>query len=86
MSNRKMYSSHRWLMLLSTSVAIGSIYIDMIVYAPILGDIAKTLKVEMEAAANLMMGFVLSVACVLIWGGGVCDKFGITTAAAIIEQ
>ncbi len=80
MTDKTIYSSHRWLMLLCTSVAIGSIYVDMIVYAPILGDIAKSLNVEMGAAANLMMGFVLSVACVLIWGGVVCDKYGITVA------
>jgi MFS family permease len=64
-------------------MAICSIYMDMIAYAPILGDIAKDLHVEMGAATNLMMGFVLSVACVLIWGGVVCDKFGITTALVL---
>ncbi len=74
------YTSYRWLVLLAGCVAICSIYVDMIAYAPILGDIAGKLKIEMGAATNLMMGFVLSVACVLIWGGVVCDKFGITSA------
>jgi predicted MFS family arabinose efflux permease len=70
----------RWLVLGAGCLAICSIYMDMIAYAPILGEIAKQLHVEMGAATNLMMGFVLSIACVLIWGGVVCDKFGITTA------
>lgn len=74
------YSGYRWLVLAAGCLAICSIYIDMIAYAPILGDIAKKLNVEMGAATNLMMGFVLSIACVLIWGGVVCDKFGITAA------
>ena len=75
-----MYSKTRWKILLSASVAIMSLYINMIVFAPILGDISSALKVDIGTGTNLMMGFVLSVACVLIWGGVVCDKFGITTA------
>lgn len=83
MTDKEMYSKHRWLMLLCSSIAIASIYIDMIVYSPILGNVAKSLNVEMGAATNLMMGFVLSIACVLIWGGVVCDKYGITTALVL---
>jgi len=75
-----MYSPTRWIILLSAAVAIMSLYINMIVFAPILGDISTALKVDMGTATNLMMGFVLSVACVLIWGGVVCDKFGVTAA------
>jgi predicted MFS family arabinose efflux permease len=75
-----MYSKARWLILFSAAVAIMSLYINMIVFAPILGNIAGSLDVDMGTATNLMMGFVLSVACVLIWGGVVCDKFGITAA------
>jgi MFS family permease len=70
-------------MLLATCVAIMSAYIDMIAFAPILGDIAKNLNVNMGAATNLMMGFVLAVACVLIWGGVVCDKYGVTAALVL---
>lgn len=80
MGNVGKHTSYRWLVLLSGCLAICSIYMDMIAYAPILGEIAKNLHVEMGAATNLMMGFVLSIACVLIWGGVVCDKFGITAA------
>jgi predicted MFS family arabinose efflux permease len=56
---------------------------NMIAYAPILGEIAKNMNIQMGAATNLMMGFVLSVACVLIWGGVVCDKFGMTVALVL---
>ncbi len=76
-------TGYRWLVLAAGCLAICSIYIDMIVYAPILGEIAKRLHVEIGAATNLMMGFVLSIACVLIWGGVVCDKFGITAAVVL---
>jgi predicted MFS family arabinose efflux permease len=74
---------YRWLVLSAGCLAICSIYMDMIAYAPILGEVAKKLQIEMGAATNLMMGFVLSVACVLIWGGVVCDKFGITAALVL---
>ena len=77
------HTSYRWIVLMAGCLAICTIYMDMIAYAPILGDIAKKLNIEMGAATNLMMGFVLSVACVLIWGGVVCDKFGITTALVL---
>lgn len=77
------HTSYRWLVLMAGCLAICTIYMDMIAYAPILGEIAKNLNVGMGAATNLMMGFVLSVACVLIWGGVVCDKFGITTALVL---
>jgi predicted MFS family arabinose efflux permease len=80
MGNIEKHTGYRWLVLVAGCLAICSIYMDMIAYAPILGDIAKSLRIEMGAATNLMMGFVLSIACVLIWGGVVCDKFGITAA------
>ena len=78
-----MYSQHRWAMLAATCLSIMTCYIDMITYAPILGDIAKGLNVDMGTATNLMMGFVLAVAFVLMWGGVVCDKYGITVALVL---
>jgi MFS family permease len=60
-----------------------SIYIDMIAIAPILGDVAEGLQVDMGAATNLTMGFVLAAACVLIWGGVVVDRFGMTVATVL---
>jgi len=83
MQENSMYSSHRWLILVAAGVAIMSLYINMIVFAPILGEIASSLKVDMGAATNLMMGFVLSVAFVLSFGGIVCDKYGITAALVL---
>ena len=83
MNRVEQYTSYRWLVLLAGSLAICSIYVDMIAYAPILGEIASKMHIEMGTATNLMMGFVLSVACVLIWGGVVCDKFGITVALVL---
>ena len=83
MQEKSMYSRHRWLILLAGSVTIMALYINMIVFAPILGDVAASLKVDMGMATNLMMGFVLSVALVLSFGGIVCDKFGITTALVL---
>jgi MFS family permease len=70
-------------MLLSTCLAFMSIYIDMIAIAPILGDVAKDLQIDMGAATNLTMGFVLAAACVLIWGGVVVDRFGMTVATLL---
>lgn len=83
MQHNSMYSSHRWFVLLAGSAAIMSLYVNMIVFAPILGDVAATLKVDMAMATNLMMGFVLSVAVVLSFGGVVCDKYGMTTALVL---
>jgi predicted MFS family arabinose efflux permease len=83
MEHVEKHTGYRWVVLLAGCIAICSIYVDMIAYAPILGDIAGKLNIEIGAATNLMMGFVLSVACVLIWGGVVCDKFGITTALVL---
>ena len=83
MSTVEKRSGYRWLVLMAGCLAICTIYMDMIAYAPILGEISKKLNVEMGAATNLMMGFVLSIACVLIWGGVVCDKFGITAAVVL---
>ncbi len=83
MQEKSVYSSHRWLVLLAGSVAIMSLYVNMIVFAPVLGDVAATLRVNMGMATNLMMGFVLSVAVVLSIGGVVCDKYGITTALVL---
>jgi MFS family permease len=83
MEVKSVYSSYRWAMLLSTCLAFMSIYIDMIAIAPILGDVAKDLQIDMGAATNLTMGFVLAAACVLIWGGVVVDRFGMTVATLL---
>jgi MFS family permease len=83
MEEKAIYTPYRWLMLLAASLAIMSAYVDMIAISPILGEVAKGLSIDMAAATNLMMGFVLAIACVLIWGGIVCDKYGVTTALVL---
>ena len=83
MKSEDQNTSYRWLVLAAGCLAICSIYMNMIAYAPILGEIAKKLNIEFGTATNLMMGFVLAVACVLTWGGVVCDKFGMTTALVL---
>lgn len=77
------YSPYRWIMMGTVCWAIASIYIVMITFSPILGSIAADLNVSMGAATNLMMGFVLSTAIFLMWGGLVVDKYGITAALVL---
>ncbi len=77
------YSPYRWAMLFTTCMAIISVFIDQIALAPILGEVAKGLKVDMGSATNLMMGWVLATGFVLLWGGVVCDKYGVTTALVL---
>lgn len=77
------YSPYRWVMLGAVSLAIASIYIIMTTFAPILGVIGADLNVTMGAATNLMMGFVLSIAIFLLWGGLVVDRYGITAALVL---
>jgi MFS family permease len=83
MDEKSIYTPYRWLMLLAASMAILSAYVDMIAISPILGDVAKGLGIDMGSATNLMMGFVLAIACVLIWGGVICDKYGVTAALVL---
>ena len=83
MQEKQMYSGYRWAMLAATSIAVMTLYIDMTAFAPILGEVAKDLQVDMGKATNLMMGFVLAVACVLLAGGSIPDKYGVTFAQVL---
>ncbi len=83
MENGAQCTSYRWLILFSVFVALCSIYINMIAYTPILEDISMNLRVEMGTATTLLMGFGLAASCVLMWGGVVCDKFGLTVAVSL---
>lgn len=78
-----MYTSYRWVMLVVMSMAIIAVFIDQIAFAPILGEVAKGLNVDMGTATNLMMGWVLATGFVLLWGGIVCDKYGVTVALVL---
>jgi MFS family permease len=53
--------------------------IGIIAYAPLLGEIAKDLAVDMGAATNLMAAFMLSATLALFLGGAVCDRYGVRT-------
>jgi MFS family permease len=83
MENSGQTTGYRWLILFSVFIALCSIYINMIAYTPILEDISRNLHVEMGTATTLLMGFGLAASCVLMWGGIVCDKFGLTVAVAL---
>jgi MFS family permease len=78
MDERTMYSGYRWLMLLVSCFVFMSYTIDMIAYAPIFGEIAKELNVDMGAAVKLAMAFAITLASAMIFGGVACDKYGIT--------
>ncbi len=83
MEGKSEYPSYRWVILASLCLAIMAAYTDMIAIAPIIGDVAANLRIDVGTATNLMMGFVLSAACVLICGGVVVDKFGITVGSLL---
>jgi MFS family permease len=70
-------------MMLVSSIALMSCYMNMVAYAPILGEIAQGLRVEMGAATNLMTGFVFAAAVIMIWGGVICDRYGLTAALVL---
>ena len=78
MSENTTYSSYRWLMMLVVCFVFVSVMIDVIAYAPIFGEIAKDLQVDMGSAVNLAMAFVITYAITLIVGGMLCDKYGVT--------
>jgi MFS family permease len=51
--------------------------IDIIAYAPLLGDIAKDLRVDMGVATNLMAVFLFTTSIAFLVGGFLCDRYGI---------
>ena len=83
MEGKSEYPSYRWVILASLCLAIMAAYTDMIAIAPIIGDVAASLRVDVGTATNLMMGFVLSAACVLICGGVIVDKFGLPSRSLL---
>ncbi|MFZ0928164.1 MAG: MFS transporter [Syntrophobacteraceae bacterium] len=80
MEKKPIHSRYRWVLLLTMCITIMSAYIDMNAYGPILHDIGKALNVDAGRAIDLMMGFILATAITLIWGGVICDKYGMTVA------
>jgi MFS family permease len=78
MDERTMYSGYRWVIMLVACFVFISYGIDMIAYAPIFGEIAKELKVDMGSAVNLAMAFAVTFAFAVVFGGMACDKYGVT--------
>jgi MFS family permease len=72
------YSGDRWLKMLVVCLAIAACYINVQAYAPILGEIAKGLQVDVGKAGQLFTAVALAAATGLVLGGFVCDRFGIT--------
>ena len=71
------YPRFRWLVLFTACLGFAAMQIGMIAYAPLLGDIAKDLGVDMGVATNLMAVFLFTGSIGLIVGGFLCDRYGI---------
>ncbi|MBP7526441.1 MAG: MFS transporter [Syntrophorhabdaceae bacterium] len=78
MSEKTPYSPYRWLILTVCCFALIAYAIDMIVYAPIFGEVAGDLMVDMGTAINLSMAFALAVAVAMMFGGMIVDRCGLT--------
>ncbi|WP_028895871.1 MFS transporter [Syntrophorhabdus aromaticivorans] len=78
MEERVPYSAYRWLILTCACMSLISYTIDMIVYAPIFGEVAKDLNVHMASVINLAMAFAIAVAVSTVIGGILVDKYGLT--------
>jgi MFS family permease len=70
-------SLFRWLVLSTMCVGYLAMQINMIAYAPLLGEIAKDLRVDIGTATNLMTVFWFAGAIAVIVGGFLCDRYGI---------
>lgn len=80
MNSSEEYSRYRWLVLMVGCLALFSYSVDMIVYAPLFGEVAKDLNIDMGAAINLSMAFAMAVGVSMVAGGVFVDKCGITMA------
>lgn len=73
-----MYSSYRWLILLIGCLALLLYGINLVLYVPLFGVIAKDLTIDMSACLNLSMAFVITQALSIAFGGILVDKLGLT--------
>lgn len=71
------YPRFRWLVLLTACLSLAAVQINAIAYSPLLGDIAKDLRVDMGAATHLMTVLWFTVHFALFVGGFLCDRYGI---------
>jgi MFS family permease len=83
MIDNRVYSPYRWVILLAGCLSLVSYSIDMIAYAPIFGEVAKDLNVDMGAAINLSVAFAMAVGVCMVLGGIFVDKCGITIALVV---
>ncbi|PLW77112.1 MFS transporter [Cohaesibacter celericrescens] len=76
------YSALRWAILAAICLAITSFQLVSMSYAPLLGEIAKDLSVDLPTAVQLMTYFMFFSSISFFVGGPFVDKFG--PAASIV--
>lgn len=79
MNEENIYSGYRWLILTVCCMALIAYAVDMIAYAPILGEVARDLNVDMGSVINLSMAFALAIAFAMMFGGIIVDRYGLTS-------
>ncbi|MBP2651850.1 MAG: transporter transrane protein [Firmicutes bacterium] len=72
------YPKFRWVVLLSIGVALLCTGMNTQSFAPLMGDVAKSLGVDLGTASLGLMGFgMLAMAILVIPAGHLMDRFGI---------
>ena len=78
MSEDISYPRYRWFVLLTLCVVTVATSVIMISPAPLIGIIAKHLKLDLGVTTGALMGgFNLALAVSCIVGGFLCDRFGL---------
>ncbi len=78
MNEPQEYPSFRWFILVTLGLATMNTSIIMISFAPLMGDIAKNLGLNLGAATGAFMGvFNLVIATCCLLGGFLCDRYGV---------
>jgi MFS family permease len=76
MEKSELYPRYRWFVLTSASLAIMSCYMNVVAYAPLLGQIAADLNISMSLAMNLISATYIVTAFALLVTGVLCDRYG----------
>jgi len=77
-STRIQYPAYRWYVLVVLCVLTAASTVVMIAPAPLMGLIAKSLRIEPGVATGALMAtFQLALALSCIAGGFLCDKYGL---------
>jgi MFS family permease len=82
-SGEVVYPKYRWLMLLTICISTAAGAFANGGYAPILGEIAKSLKVGMGSSTQLMTATALTAAIFFLFSGAICDRYGVTTVLVL---